>query len=87
MLSKNAVWDLDTKCVPTLGGPAFANKNLTTGEGSMVVTNDKTLATAARYHKNLCFPLDAQRTCLHNDIGFNYRISNLHAMIDLAQVE
>ncbi len=65
----------------------FANKNLTTGEGGMVVTDDPALSQACRYHKNLCFPLDAPRTYLHADIGFNYRISNLHAAIGLAQVE
>lgn len=65
----------------------FANKNITTGEGGMVVTDDEALAKAARYHKNLCFPLDAPRTYLHADIGFNYRMSNLHAAIGLAQTE
>ncbi len=65
----------------------FANKNLTTGEGGMVVTNDDSLADACRYHRNMCFPLDAPRTYLHQDIGFNYRMSNLHAAIGLAQTE
>jgi perosamine synthetase len=65
----------------------FANKNLTTGEGGMVVTDDDALADACRYYKNLCFPLDAPRTYLHADVGFNYRMSNLHAAIGLAQVE
>jgi perosamine synthetase len=65
----------------------FANKNLTTGEGGMVVTNDDALAEACRYHKNLCFPLDAPRAYLHRHIGFNYRLSNLHAALGLAQVE
>lgn len=65
----------------------FANKNLTTGEGGMVVTNDETLASACRYHKNLCFPLDSPRTYRHGHIGFNYRLSNLHAALGLAQVE
>jgi len=65
----------------------FANKNITTGEGGMVVTDNDTLAGACRYHKNLCFPLDAPRTYLHADIGFNYRMSNLHAAIGLAQTE
>ena len=65
----------------------FANKNITTGEGGMVVTDDDALATACRYYKNLCFPLDAPRTYLHGHIGFNYRMSNLHAAIGLAQVE
>ena len=65
----------------------FANKNIATGEGGMVVTSDDTLAAACRYYKNLCFPPDAPRTYLHADIGFNYRMSNLHAAIGLAQVE
>jgi perosamine synthetase len=65
----------------------FANKNLTTGEGGMVVTNNEKFYNKARYHKNLCFPLDAPRDYRHNDIGFNYRISNIHAAIGLAQVE
>jgi perosamine synthetase len=53
----------------------------------MVVTDDDKLAEACRYHKNLCFPPNAPRTYLHADIGFNYRMSNLHAAIGLAQVE
>ena len=65
----------------------FANKNVCSGEGGMVVTNDDDLARACRYRKNLCFPLDAPRTYLHADIGFNYRMSNLHAAIGLAQTE
>jgi perosamine synthetase len=65
----------------------YANKNLTTGEGGMVVTDDEALYKKALYYKNLCFPLDAPRDYVHNDIGFNYRISNLHAAIGLAQVE
>ena len=65
----------------------FANKNVTTGEGGMVVTDDDALAEACRYYKNLCFPVDAPRTYLHADIGFNYRMSNLHAAIGLAQTE
>ncbi|MEI8095232.1 MAG: DegT/DnrJ/EryC1/StrS family aminotransferase [Spirochaetales bacterium] len=65
----------------------FANKNLTTGEGGMVLTDDSRLFDRARYFKNLCFPLDGSRTYSHLDIGFNYRMSNLHAAIGLAQVE
>jgi perosamine synthetase len=65
----------------------FANKNITTGEGGMVVTDDAELAEKCRYYKNLCFPLDAPRTYIHDNIGFNYRMSNLLAAIGLAQVE
>ncbi len=65
----------------------FANKNLTTGEGGMVVTNDEDLYKKCKYFKNVCFPLDAPRNYIHDDIGFNYRMSNLHAAIGLAQTE
>jgi perosamine synthetase len=65
----------------------FANKNITTGEGGMVVTDNPEFADRCRYFKNLCFPLNGSRNYLHAEIGFNYRMSNLHAAIGLAQVE
>ena len=65
----------------------YANKNLTTGEGGMVVTDNKELYDRARYFKNLCFPIDSPRTYIHKDLGFNYRLSNVHAAIGLAQLE
>ena len=65
----------------------FANKNITTGEGGMVVTNDEEIYNKARYFKNLCFPLDGNRNYTHDQIGFNYRMSNVIAAIGLAQVE
>lgn len=65
----------------------FANKNLTTGEGGMIVTNDEQLYKKALYFKNLCFPLEGPRNYIHQDIGFNYRLTNIHAAIGLAQVE
>jgi perosamine synthetase len=65
----------------------FANKNLTTGEGGMVLTSSKDFYDRLRYYKNMCFPLDAPRVYEHANIGFNYRMSNLHAAIGLAQTE
>lgn len=65
----------------------FANKNVTTGEGGMVVTNNEENYKKAKYYKNVCFPVDSPRTYLHENIGFNYRMSNLHAAIGLAQTE
>ncbi|HQH30058.1 MAG TPA: DegT/DnrJ/EryC1/StrS family aminotransferase, partial [Spirochaetota bacterium] len=65
----------------------FANKNLTTGEGGMITTNSEEFYNKARYYKNLCFPLDGNRNYIHNDVGYNYRMSNIHAAIGLAQVE
>jgi perosamine synthetase len=65
----------------------FANKNLTTGEGGIVVTDEEEYYNRLRYYRNVCFPLDSPRVYQHADIGFNYRMSNLHAAIGLAQVE
>lgn len=65
----------------------FANKNITTGEGGMVITNNKEVYDRARYFKNVCFPLDGPRNYQHDEIGYNYRMSNVVAAIGLAQVE
>ena len=53
----------------------------------MVVTNDDRLAERCRYFKNLCFPLAGLRNYIHEDIGFNYRMTNLEASLGLAQLE
>lgn len=65
----------------------YANKIITCGEGGMVVTSDKELAEKCRYYKNLCFPLSGSRTYKHNDLGYNFRLTNLQAAIGLAQLE
>ncbi len=65
----------------------FANKIITTGEGGMVITNDDHLAERCRYLKNLSFPLRGPREYIHEEIGFNYRMSNVIAAIGAAQVE
>lgn len=65
----------------------FANKNITTGEGGMIITNTKEIYDRACYLKNMCFPLDGPRNYKHDDIGYNYRMSNVAAAIGLAQVE
>lgn len=65
----------------------FANKNLTTGEGGMVVMKDEKYYDKCRYLKNMSFPINAPRIYQHDNIGFNYRMSNIHAAIGLAQVE
>ena len=65
----------------------YANKNLTTGEGGMVVTDDRRLYERAIYFRNMCFSLDGVRDYVHRDIGFNYRMTNLTAAVGLAQVE
>ena len=63
----------------------FANKIITTGEGGMVLTDDDRLADKLRSYRNLCFQ-DQQRF-LHDEIGHNYRFTNIQAAVGLAQLE
>ena len=63
----------------------YANKIITTGEGGMVVTDDDKLAERARLHRNLCFK--AGRRFYHEELGANYRMTNLQAAVGVAQLE
>ena len=65
----------------------FANKNMTCGEGGMTLTQDPEIFNRLCYYKNLCFPLSNRRIYDHDEIGYNYRMSNLHAAIGCAQLE
>jgi perosamine synthetase len=65
----------------------YANKVLTTGEGGMVVTNDATLCERMRAKRNLCFGGDEETRFIHEEIGFNYRMTNLQAAVGLAQLQ
>ena len=64
----------------------YANKIVTTGEGGMVLTRDPRLAEHVRAHRNLCFGKGPQRF-VHEDLGYNYRLTNLQAALGVAQLE
>jgi len=63
----------------------YPNKHITTGEGGMVLTNEDTLAERCRSLRNLCF--DKERRFIHEDLGWNLRMSNLQAAVGVAQLE
>lgn len=63
----------------------YPNKLITTGEGGMVLTDDDRLAERARGFRNLCF--QSSRRFYHEELGWNFRLSNLHAAVGLAQTE
>lgn len=63
----------------------YANKLITTGEGGMVLTDDFDLAEKARSLRNLCFIPD--RRFYHENLGYNFRLTNLQAALGLAQLE
>lgn len=63
----------------------FGNKTITTGEGGMVLTADKTLIERSRHFKGQ--GLAAHREYWHDVVGYNYRMTNIAAAIGLAQLE
>lgn len=63
----------------------YANKLLTTGEGGMVLCDDAETAEFLRRHRNLGFA--PPRRFEHNELGHNYRMTNMQAALGLAQLE
>ena len=63
----------------------YPNKLVTTGEGGMVLTDDPKLAERCRSLRNLCF--QPQRRFVHEELGWNFRMTNLQAAVGLAQLE
>jgi perosamine synthetase len=63
----------------------FGNKTVTTGEGGAVISNDDALAARLRKVKGQGQSLD--KRYWHDEIGFNYRMTNICAAIGLAQIE
>jgi len=63
----------------------YANKTITTGEGGMVLTDDDKLAEKLRRLRNLGFI--PQRRFYHEELGYNFRMTNIQAAIGLAQLE
>lgn len=63
----------------------YANKLITTGEGGMLVTNNEEFYKKAQYLKDLAF--GKERRYLHEEVGFNYRMTNIQAAIGLGQMK
>lgn len=63
----------------------YPNKHITTGEGGMILTDDAALAGRCRSLRNLCFK--PEKRFVHDELGWNYRMSNLQAALGVAQLE
>ena len=63
----------------------YPNKHITTGEGGMVLTDDDRLAERCRSLRNLCF--QPQKRFVHEELGYNFRMTNLQAALGVAQLE
>ncbi len=63
----------------------YANKNITTGEGGMMVMDDPALARRCQSLRNLCFK--PEQRFIHDELGWNLRMTNLQAALGVAQLE
>lgn len=64
----------------------YPNKQITTAEGGVIVTNRDDLAAACRSLRNQ--GRDVHDSWLqHTRLGFNYRLSELHAAVGVGQLE
>jgi perosamine synthetase len=61
----------------------YATKNIMAGEGGMVTTDDETVAQRCKMIRNH----GMQRRYYHDMLGYNFRITDLHAAIGLVQIE
>lgn len=61
----------------------YATKNIMSAEGGMITTNDEAFAQRCRMLRNH----GMQRRYYHDMLGFNFRMTDLHAAIGLVQLE
>ena len=64
----------------------YANKQMTTGEGGMIVPTDADTAARLRSERNQGRAVD-MGWLDHDRLGFNYRLSDIAAALGVAQVE
>ena len=63
----------------------YPNKHITTGEGGMVLTDDDHLAERCRSLRDLCF--QPAKRFVHDELGYNFRMTNMQAALGVAQLE
>jgi perosamine synthetase len=64
----------------------YANKQMTTGEGGVLVTPDEEVAVRVRSERNQGRAPDMSQV-EHDRVGFNYRLTDLQAAMGIAQLE
>lgn len=65
----------------------YPNKHITTGEGGMVLMDDENLFQRCKSLRNLCFSTDPEQRFIHEELGWNLRMTNIQAAIGVAQLE
>jgi len=61
------------------------NKIITSGGGGMILTDDEVMAKKAKYLTTQA--KDDPLRYIHNDIGYNFRLTNIQAALGVAQLE
>ncbi len=75
-----------TGIIGELGCLSFnGNKIITTGGGGMILTDNKDYAEKAKYLTTQA--KDDSVRYIHNEIGYNYRLTNIQAALGVAQLE
>lgn len=75
-----------TGTIGQLGCYSFnGNKIITTGGGGMIVTNDSGYARKAKYFTTQA--KDDEVRFVHDEVGYNYRLTNIQAALGVAQLE
>jgi perosamine synthetase len=65
----------------------YANKAITCGEGGMILTDDDDLAARLKRLRNLSFQAPPAARFVHNEIGWNARMSAMQASLGLSQLK
>jgi perosamine synthetase len=63
----------------------FGNKTITTGEGGMLIFRESSMRDRAKMLRD--HGMSAKRRYWHDEVGYNYRLTNIQAAIGLAQME
>jgi perosamine synthetase len=61
----------------------YPTKNITSAEGGMITTNDEKIAEECRVIRQH----GMRRRYYHDELGFNFRMTDIHAAIGLAQIQ
>jgi perosamine synthetase len=63
----------------------YANKAITTGEGGMVVSDDLEFSDRIRSYRNLSFLPPPGKRFVHEELGWNMRMSSIQAALGISQ--
>ena len=63
----------------------YPNKHITCGKGGMVLTNNGELSERCTLIRNLFF--SPKKRYIHEELGYNFRMTNLQAALGYAQLE